>query len=229
MFQSKIRPLIIPQSEHARLAGVLASLWGNAVFDRPALDWVGFVKGVTFHDRGYGLIDNFPIGVVDEVTWLGIMRQGIESQYADPIADVLVLIHIQRLLRLRDTPERKELADLAESSIQKQLRQHHLTRKPFEWADRITRFCDSVAFHFAFGAPVEVTLPVYSQTTLMKEIVLTYTIESNGNIIVNPWPFAVDQGAGFIIGYQVEGYPDRLEPDIISWRIHRTPGDTSLP
>ena len=75
MFKSKTRPLVLPQSEHARLAGLLAYHWGNADFDRPALDFASFVKGVAEHDRGYGVYDNAPID--------GVSRRHATISYRD--------------------------------------------------------------------------------------------------------------------------------------------------
>lgn len=62
MFKSKIRSIIIPQYEHGRLAGTVASLWGNDDFARPVIDFASFVQGVALHDWHYGPIDNLPIG-----------------------------------------------------------------------------------------------------------------------------------------------------------------------
>ena len=54
MFKSKQRAIVITQHEHGRLAGMLAANWGNARFAKPSINFDSFVKGVTFHDRGYG-------------------------------------------------------------------------------------------------------------------------------------------------------------------------------
>jgi len=61
MFKSKLRPIVIPQSEHAKLAGTLALLWGNTSFDLPETDWLSFIAGVGLHDRGYGYLDTSAI------------------------------------------------------------------------------------------------------------------------------------------------------------------------
>jgi hypothetical protein len=62
MFRSKNQPSVIPQYEHGRMAGILASHWGNDSFDRPAIDFERWVAGVAFHDWHYGVLDNLPIG-----------------------------------------------------------------------------------------------------------------------------------------------------------------------
>ena len=57
MFKSKLRPIITPQAEHGKQAGLLASLWGNETFDKPPVDFSAFVNGVVLHDWAYGLLD----------------------------------------------------------------------------------------------------------------------------------------------------------------------------
>ncbi len=60
MFKSKQRPLAIPQSEHQKLAGTLALIWGNDDFERPVVPFKSFLAGVGLHDRAYGPLDTFP-------------------------------------------------------------------------------------------------------------------------------------------------------------------------
>ena len=80
------------------MAGILASLWGNDLFDRPAMDFQSFIKGVTFHDRGYGPLDYDPIGEVAPERWLTIQRQGITQEADDATANVIALLHMKRLV-----------------------------------------------------------------------------------------------------------------------------------
>ena len=46
MFKSTQRPIVIPQSEHLKLAGALAQLWGNAEFELPPLPRLSVVAGI---------------------------------------------------------------------------------------------------------------------------------------------------------------------------------------
>ena len=48
MFESKLRPIVIPQSEHLKLVGTLALLWGNADFDLPPIERLSMVAGMVF-------------------------------------------------------------------------------------------------------------------------------------------------------------------------------------
>ena len=44
MFISKKDQVIIPQSEHARLAAIIASLWGNKELQKPNLPEQSFIN-----------------------------------------------------------------------------------------------------------------------------------------------------------------------------------------
>ncbi len=58
MFKSTRRPIVFPQSEHLKLAGTLAFLWGNAQFEFPPLPPLSVIAGNALHDRAYGYLDN---------------------------------------------------------------------------------------------------------------------------------------------------------------------------
>ena len=109
MFESKVRLIVIPQAETGKLAGALAFLWGNAQFDLPAIDFASFTLGVGLHDRGYGFQDAFAIGGISETAWLQLTRQGFYMAFADPVADLLVKFHLQRLVSYGQAAPRQAL------------------------------------------------------------------------------------------------------------------------
>ena len=41
----------------------------------------------------------------------------------------------------------------------------------------------------------------------------------DGTTEVAPWPFGVDSHAGYLVGYQLEGYPAVLESVVMSYRL----------
>ena len=144
MFKSKVRPIIIPQYEHGRLAGTLAAMWGNNDFDRPVIDFESFVRGVALHDWHYGVIDNSPIGEANEADWLAMVRKGVEYWFDDPMADIVAKLHLKRLLSGRNTSETEILINRIELRITERLPQTRFSRQQFEWADIITCFCDQL-------------------------------------------------------------------------------------
>jgi len=223
MFKSKTRSIIIPQSEHGRLSGVLASLWGNEAFDRPAFDFAAFVEGVILHDWNYGLVDTLPIMEAGEEEWLAMAARGVHHTFENPITDIVVKLHLKRLLNSHDYPERQELVRVIDKHVAVRLPQTGFALADFEWADKITRFCDMVAFDFSFERPTTETIELYDRCGSDQLTPITYQINPNGKIHIDPWPFSVPCYAGFILGYQREGYPDNLCPVIVEF--HLSPKD----
>src|SRR5688572_14187458 len=110
MFKSKSRPIVIPQSEHLRLVGALAMLWGNEDFDIPPVERTSMIAGMGLHDRGYGVFDNSAVGEMSEEEWQRIARQSFSMPCSDLIADTIIKYHIRRLASYSNTEERKALA-----------------------------------------------------------------------------------------------------------------------
>ncbi|MFN8487353.1 MAG: DUF3891 family protein [Caldilineaceae bacterium] len=220
MFKSKLRPITIPQAEHGKLAGTLALLWGNAQFDRPALDFSSFVLGIGLHDRGYQTLDNFPLLETPDTAWLQITRQGFYMPMSDPSADLIVKLHLKRLTSYDKTPARQALLAEMEHAIQQQVEQHQLNREEFQRIDRITNFCDSLAFDFCFEKPTQKTIKIFPKNGSNEELPLRYTIDA-GVITVDPWPFSVESHHGYLVGYQMAAYPTVLDPVIVPYQIER--------
>jgi hypothetical protein len=222
MFKSKVRPINVPHYEHSRLAGVFASLWGNKDYDKPVIDNAAFVQGVALHDWHYGTIDNLSLGEASEADWLEVVHKGIEHWYSDPTTDIVIKLHIRRLLSGTKSPEVERLVNLIDSRISVRLPQTSYTREQLEWADKITQFCDYLAFDFSFEAPVTKIRSLYSQVNSNEETQVTYRIRQNGEIKVKPWLFSLPYFSGIIFGYERSGYPDRLQPIVIPYRCQPT-------
>ena len=94
MFRSKRRPLVYTQADHARFAASIALHWRV----HPPLPFDSFVRGVADHDRGYGEHDDAEIGVVDNARWVEIQRAGFRPRGEDAVVDLVVALHIRRLL-----------------------------------------------------------------------------------------------------------------------------------
>ena len=217
MFVSKQRPVAIPQWEHQQLAGTLARLWGNAAFERPPVPFASFLTGIALHDRAYGPLDNLPIGGISEAEWLALTRRGFEMAWADPIADLIVKMHLQRLTSYGSAPARRALADTLAQAIQVQIARHGLDATLFARIDRITNLCDRIAFDFCFEAPAEGAVPIFARNDDV-EVAVHYRI-MGGAITVAPWPFAADRHCGYLDGYQLDGYPTTLEPVMLPYQL----------
>jgi hypothetical protein len=220
MFKSKQRPIAIPQSEHQKLAGTLALLWGNADFERPPVPFESFLTGIALHDRAYGPLDNLPIGEIPEEKWLALTRNGFEMNWTDTIADLITKMHLKRLVSYGNAPRRQAMAAEMTQAIQAQIQRHGLDAATFERIDRITDLCDSIAFDFCFEAPAQGELRIFPRNDRDEQVKVGYRIES-GTIQVDPWPFGVDSHAGYLVSYQLEGYPTVLEPVMLRYQVVR--------
>ena len=219
MFEHRRYPVTIPQYEHGKLAGHLASHWGNDDFDRPPGDPAPWIAGVTFHDWGYGLIDNVLVPGAPEPNWLAVMRQGVAFRFEHPLTDILVKLHIRRLLSWHPTPEREKLMAEIDQLVAQRLPETGLSLAQCRWIDGITRFCDFVAFDFCLGktGAREVEAPSRWDTGAFQTI--TYVIQADDIVKIHPWPFDVPSFDGLLVAYQREGYPEVRQPRLLSYQI----------
>lgn len=218
MFKSALRPIVIPQSEHLHLTGALANLWGNAQFELPPLPRASVIMGIAFHDRAYGYVDNNPIGEMEEATALAITRRGFYMPCADPVADLITRHHLLRLTLGRPTPAGRALVQEMQPAIQAQIAQNNFSADLFARVDRMTKFCDDVSFDFCREAPAERTVPVFARYEATEPTPIQFRI-AEGIITLDPWPLSVAEYSGYIVGYQIEGYPERLEGVLVPYTI----------
>ncbi len=221
MFKSKSRAILTPQSEHLRLTGTLAMLWGNADFDSPPFHRNSIITGMGLHDRGYGCIDNFAIGGMSEEEWIKITRRSFYMQYSDVVADTIAKYHVRRLASHGESAERKAIAAEFSQVIDEQLKQHSLSRDIFDRTDRITELCDMISFDFCMEAPNSGGVSIFQRYNEDQEVPVQYHVE-NGIIQVTPWPFSVASYEGYLIAYRSDGYPEKLDPVILSYRLEQT-------
>jgi hypothetical protein len=220
MFKSKRRPVVTPQSEHLKLVGTLAMLWGNVDFDSPPIERTSMIAGMGLHDRGYGYLDNNPIGGMEESVWFGIARRGFYMPCSDVVADTIVKYHILRLAGHDDSAGRKALFAEFSAVIDEQLREHYLSRELYERMDRITDLCDSLSFSLCFDLPASGAIPIFPRNGEDREVTVKYYVE-DGLISASPWPFSVDSYEGYLVAYKLDGYPEQLDPVILPFSLRR--------
>jgi hypothetical protein len=217
MISSKLRPVVVPQLDHSRLAGALASLWGNAEFQRPPVDAGSFVAGVSLHDRGYGPIDAHDLFAISLPVWLEITRRGFHAPCSDPVADLIVKYHLRRLAGNHD------LAAEMTEAIREQHRRHNLDVGTFERIDRITNLCDRIALAFCIENPAQGQVSIFRDAAGSEEVPMRFKIDGSA-IGVAPWPFSVDAYESFVIAYRASNYPDVLDPVVIPVHLDRSLG-----
>ena len=105
-------------------------------------------------------------------------------------------------------------------AIDGQLKQHNLSRPLFDRTDRITNLCDKISFDFCMDVPDSGEVSIFPRNDEDAEIPVQHHVE-DGMIHVNPWPFSVDAYEGYLIAYRSDGYPERLDPFILPYRLQR--------
>jgi hypothetical protein len=129
-------------------------------------------------------------------------------------------MHLKRLASYGNAPARQALTAEMAQTIQAQIQRHSLDASTFERIDRITELCDSIAFDFCFEAPAEGEVRIFPRNDRDEEVAVGYRIE-DGTIPVDPWPFGVESHTGYLVGYQLEGYPTVLEPIMLHYQLVR--------
>ncbi len=216
MFRSRKRSLITPQREHARLAGMFAEMWGNENFELPQIPFHSLLSGIALHDCGYEPFDTAPIPDVDEERWLNAQRKGAALDLEDATADLLIKLHVKRLVSFKNTPARIACAKEIEEKILARLSDTSYSREQLEWCDRITHFCDNLAFDFCFEEEKTGCVEVPRVWGSSEETKVNYQILANGCVKVSPWPFKSRDFQRFIVGYDAEQYPAEKRPILLT-------------
>ena len=220
MFKSKRRPIVTPQSEHLKLVGTLAMLWGNDDFELPPIAHESMILGMGTHDRGYGYLDNHPIGGMDDSEWFPVARRTFTMPCSDVVADTIVKYHFRRLASHDQSTGRKALTAEFTAALDEHLEAHNLSKELFDRIDRITNLCDSLSFSLCFDVPASGEISIFPRNGEDKEVAVKYHVE-DGIIGADPWPFSVDSYEGYLLAYQSDGYPEQLDPVILPFLLKR--------
>jgi uncharacterized protein DUF3891 len=197
VFRSRSRPVVYAQAEHARLSGVIAGAWGNDEVPRPPLPFESFVRGVALHDRGYGELDTDPLFEIPPGRWLELMRRGFAAQDADPVVDLVVAMHIRRLVAGVNPAARSRF----DAELPARLAAAGVSEAEAEAADAVTSLCDRLAFEFCF-----------EQEASGVDGSTAFSVDAEGTATLSPWPLGVPELAETVVGYRADGYPETLDP-----------------
>lgn len=208
--------MVFPQSEHARLAASIALAWGDEVAPLP-LARESYVAGVALHDRGYGEHDADEIGAVPGLRWLAIQRRGFRPRGADPVVDLVVAMHVRRLVSHgSDDGALRALADM-DAALPGLREAAAVSEADAAAADRITDLCDRISFDFCLEEPG------FGSVELIDAgggaVVIRYEVDGQGRAGLAPWPLEPRAVSGVLLGYAAEGYPGTLEPVVVPFRV----------
>ena len=213
MFRSRRRPVVFSQADHARFSAAIASVWGNERFEPPPLPRVPFVRGVALHDRGYGELDTDGIGEVSQERWIEIQRESFRPRGEDPVVDLVVALHVHRLVsRGRRAEDGPLIAEMEESLLALQAASGAAEAEA-QAADSITDLCDRVAFDVCLEEPSAWTRPVLPRVSA-RPVEVAFAFDGTGVVTLDPWPLGVPWLRAVLVGFAVDGYPASPAPVI---------------
>lgn len=211
MFRSSRRGVVFPQAEHARFSGAIAALWANDRFERPALDFDSFVRGVAQHDRGYGELDKDAIGEVESERWIEIQRRGFEPRHQDSVVDLVVAMHVHRLLSKPWNPTVAVALPALDEDLQALRGAAGIGEDEARAADAITDLCDRVAFDVCVEERSEWSFSM-PPSVGAAPVEISFTFDGAATVTLDPWPLGLPWARPLLTGFLAEDYPDRLEP-----------------
>ena len=201
--------MVFPQSEHAVLAATIASAWNEAVAPI-GIPRERFVRGVARHDRGYGEHDADEIGQVSRERWLAIQERGFAPTRHDPVVDLVVALHVRRLVSGGDDDGSGRLLQAMDDALPALVRDAGVPAGDAAAADRITDLCDRISFDFCLEEPGSGGLDVLGVDGSPERV--SYAVDGLGTIALDPWPLDRPALGGTVLAYAAERYPDVLEP-----------------
>lgn len=229
MFRLQDPDVVVPQSEHGRLAGMIALHWGNESFARPPIDFDSFVAGVMLHDWHYGPSDEFPLDDLEPTprdsqrwrSWLDLAKRGEASTFDDPIAEAVAKRHLVRLLDGEDDPEAIELSHRLDQRVDRLCGFAGIERRDVDAADSIVRVCDRLAFDVFRQSPDRDTIDVCSDFDGARSVTLRYSMSVGSRIVLDQWPLTCDSLQIGLLSFRRETYPRELTPAVLCLSIDR--------
>ena len=221
MFRSRRREVVFPQAEHARFAAAIASAWSDA-FAPVRLPRERFLNGVALHDRGYGEHDADEIGKVSRERWLAIQERGFAATGEDPLVDLVVALHVRRLVSSGEDEPSRRVLDAMDEAIPRLVRAAGVSAEDADAADRITDLCDRASFDFCLEAPDAGEVEVLRADG--SPVRVSYSVDEPGTVVLDPWPLEPPALAGTVLGYASGAYPDVLEPVPTPFSVQPTAG-----
>lgn len=220
MFISKRNNVVYPQSEHVKLAVVIAEHWGNDEFSKPPVPFESFTKAVARHDDGYGHYDTSGVGLQTEDAIERIWRRCTSQNLNDHFAEIIIKRHFMRLASKHSTFSRLvALHTELEQELAGLYKQHELDPHMFDVTDTTMNVCDAIAFSVCFEEAATRQLNVYADASDENPLNMTYSVDENHTICIDPYPLSEALITGTIIAYDQKEYPKVLLPNEIHYQI----------
>ncbi len=212
MIRSSRRPVVVAQAEHARLAATIALCWGAGPFDRPPVPFDAFVRGVALHDRGYGEHDADGLGEVPRARWLAIQRAGFAAQDPDPVVDLVVALHVRRLVAWGTSEADRATVAEMDAALPARHAAAGVSAAAAAAADRICDLCDRVALLVCLEREASGSVDVPGGA-------VAWATDGAGGATLAPWPLDVPVLRGLLVAHAADGYPERRAPVLLPFTV----------
>src|SRR5262249_11801515 len=124
-------------------------------------------------------------------------------------------MHIQRLIGYSRNPA---AADALTDTVRELRERAGISEEDAEATDLITNMCDRIAFDFCFEQPDEGALELPTRDP-RERVRVSYSIDGNGTVVVDPWPLDVPRLAGLLFAFAAPGYPAELNPIVVPYEL----------
>ena len=210
MFKHK-SGLFIPQSEHLRISGSIALLYGNKEFEKP-FNYEVWLQSIAVHDKIFGISDTDLLGEISSLKREEQVNNWINSEYNSIEEKLIILFHVRRILKDNNL----QLSNLIDKEIEEISKNNNLDLEKYQKIDSITDLCDLASFLFCFGDDKTTSLNVFKNE---KETIKVEIQIQDEQIILDPWPLSVEKYEGYILGYKTKEDLKNFNPQIIKYII----------
>lgn len=210
MFRHK-NGLLIPQSEHLRISGSIALLYGNKEFEKP-FNYEVWLQSIAVHDKIFGICDTYLLSEISSLKREEQVNNWINSEYNSVEEKLIILFHVRRILKDNNL----QVSKLVDKEIKEISKNNNLELEKYQKIDSITDLCDLASFLFCFGDRKTTSLNVFKNE---KETIKVEIQIQDEQIILDPWPLSVEKYEGYILGYKTKEDLKNFNPQIIKYII----------
>ena len=159
------------------------------------------VRGVALHDRGYGQLDADGIGEVYWDRWTAIQQAGFTPTGDDPVVDLVVAMHVQRLVSWGRSDADEAVAARMAAVLPLDQAAAGVDAARAAEADAITNLCDMVAFDFCVEREASGSVAV-APTAGAEPVAVSDQLDGAGGIVLSPWPLGVTELSGLALAFR---------------------------
>ncbi len=143
--------------------------------------------------------------------WIAIQEAGFTPTGDDPVVDLVVAMHVQRLVSWGRSDADQAVAARMAAELPLFQAAAGVDAATAAAADAITNLCDMVAFDFCVERATSGSVAV-PPTAGADPVAVSYHLDGGGGIVLSPWPLGVAELSGLAIAFRSDGLPPCARP-----------------